>query len=300
MKSPILFLIFNRPDTTEKVWKIISEVKPPKIYIAADGPRQGRDDDIAKCEETRQITTKIDWPCEVKHLFRTENLGCGKGVSSAISWFFENEPQGIILEDDIEPDLDFFEYCDIMLDRYKDDGSIQLITGHNAFYEGIDSNVSYYKSSLFHMWGWASWRRVWQTYEFDTAKINQSVFESNLSKRSLTKGCQKYWRNVFDMMKNHGSDTWDYQLFFNQIIYGRYSLIPYRNITKNIGFTEEATHTTKENINEINHTVSSPLPIIHPKQDKYDPYADDVFSKNYGFYRFSLFERIQKMFKKLI
>ncbi len=300
MKSPILFLIFNRPDTTKRVWQIISQVRPPKLYIAADGPRPNREEDIAKCKETREITEHIEWPCEVKRLYRTENLGCGKGVSNAISWFFENEPQGIILEDDIEPHPDFFEYCDIMLDRYKEDANVQLITGHNAFYDGMASNTTYYMSSLFHMWGWASWKRVWSTYEFDAQKLNQSEFETKLSQRHISKGYKKYWMSVFELMKNHGSDTWDFQLFFNQILYDRYSIIPYKNITKNIGFTQDATHTTKENVNEIKHMIFSPLPIIHPTQTLIDRHADQVFAKNFGFYQFSLLERTLKLFKKFI
>lgn len=298
MNSPILFLIFNRPDTTEKVWQIITKAKPPRLYIAADGPRLDRLDEAKKCEETRKITEKVDWPCEVKRLYRPENLGCGKGVSGAITWFFQNEEQGIIIEDDIEANPDFFEYCDIMLDRYSENQSVQMIVGHNAFYNGYESDVTYYMSSLFHMWGWATWRRVWDTYVFDAKTLDGSLFDQKLSSRDLPKGCIRYWMSVFDMMQNHPSDTWDYQLYFNQILNDRYSIIPYKNLTRNIGFTEDATHTTKENINEMRHTAESPLPINHPINSHFDKNADRVFAENYGFYSFSWLERLFRVIKK--
>lgn len=301
MKSPILFLIFNRPDTTAKVWKIISDAKPPRIYIAADGPRLNRESDLPKCSETRKITEFVDWDCEVKRLYRPENLGCGKGVSEAITWFFQNEEMGIIIEDDIEPHPDFFEYCDIMLDKYKNDNSIQLLAGHNTFYNGYKSNVSYYMSSLFHMWGWASWRRVWETYEFDVKKLEKDEFKKKLFERELSNPIKNYWMRVFDMMQNHGIDTWDFQLYFNQIMYDRYSIVSYRNLTRNIGFSLEATHTIKENIKESYHKALSPLPIIHPLKDNcFDADADLLFAKNYGWYQYSIIERLFRVFRRLL
>ena len=141
MISPVLFLIFKRAETTKKVFERIKEAKPPKLYIAADGPRRDRPEEVAKCVETRKIVENIDWPCEVYRLYREENLGCGKGVSSALDWFFDNEEQGIIIEDDILPNIDFFKYCDEMLELYKNDERIQLITGRNAFFEEYKTDI---------------------------------------------------------------------------------------------------------------------------------------------------------------
>lgn len=301
MKSAILFIIFNRPDTTKRVWDALSEAKPPRIYIAADGPRPGRESDKQKCEETRSITENINWDCEVKRLYRDSNLGCGKGISEAISWFFRHEEMGIIIEDDIVPHPDFYDYCDTMLEKYKDDNAIQQIAGHNAFYGGYTSNVSYYKSSLFHMWGWATWRRVWNTYEYDTSKIERNQFEYSLFARDLSIKCKRYWMYVFDMMRNHkADDIWDFQFYFNQIMNKRYSIVSYKNLTRNIGFNQDATHTTKENIKESIHEAQSPFPIVFPNgEDCYDYEADLAFAKNYGWYRYSLLERAARAFKRL-
>ena len=113
IKTAILFLVFNRPDTTTKVFQMIRQAKPPRLYIAADGPRKNKEGEEEKIAKVRAIVNNIDWPCEVKTLFRDKNLGCKKAISEAITWFFKNEDQGIILEDDCLPHLDFFSYCEI-------------------------------------------------------------------------------------------------------------------------------------------------------------------------------------------
>ena len=134
--TPILFLIFNRPDTTKVVFERIREIKPSRLYVAADAPRQGKDKEAELCRQSRSIIDSVDWPCEVKTLFREENLGCKKAISSAITWFFEQEEYGVILEDDCLPDLSFFRFCEELLIKYKDDERIGHIGG-NCFLPGI-------------------------------------------------------------------------------------------------------------------------------------------------------------------
>ena len=131
LKTAVLFLVFNRPDTTTEVFEKVRQAKPQRLYIAGDGPREGREGEKEKVTKAREIATKVDWPCNVKTLFRDKNLGCKKGVSSAITWFFEQEEQGIILEDDCVPHLDFFTFCENLLDRYAEDERVSAITGNN-------------------------------------------------------------------------------------------------------------------------------------------------------------------------
>lgn len=297
MKSPILFLIFNRPDTTARVFEEIRNAQPPRLYVAADGPRENRPGEKELCEETRFIATKVDWNCEVKTLFRDKNLGCGKAVSQAITWFFDNEPEGIILEDDITPHSDFFPYCDELLERYRDNPKIQLITGRNNFFEGYSSEYSYYMSSYFHIWGWASWRRVWNTYEYDTSKLSKEQFLLKILSRIPRRG-YSYWEHIFNMMANHKCDTWDYQLYFNQILNDRYTIIPYTNLTQNIGFGGEATHTVKRNIAQ-EQIVGHPIyPIHHPTSLHTDNKADELHMINMNLIKPSFLSRIiRKLFK---
>lgn len=156
LKTAVLFLVFNRPETTKTVFEAIRKAKPKRLYIAADGPRKHREGENEKVSSVRQIVTYVDWPCDVKTLFRDENLGCKSAVSGAITWFFNHEEEGIILEDDCLPHPDFFPFCESLLKRYANDERIWVITGNN-FQNGIQrGEASYYFSRYNHVWGWAS------------------------------------------------------------------------------------------------------------------------------------------------
>ncbi|EKE21540.1 MAG: Protein containing nucleotide-diphospho-sugar transferase protein, partial [uncultured bacterium] len=161
--KPILFIIFNRPDTTLSVFEAIRQIKPARLYVAADGPRSERSGEDVVCAETRRIAMGVDWPCELKTRFLDKNVGCHTAVPAAVSWFFENEEEGIILEDDCSPDLSFFTFCETLLERYRDDEEVMMISGDNfqpsEFKTRNDS--SYYFSGIANIWGWATWRRAW-------------------------------------------------------------------------------------------------------------------------------------------
>lgn len=282
MRSPILFLIFKRPDTTQRAFERIREARPPRLYIAADGPRADRPGEKEKCEETRRLTENVDWPCEVHRLYRDSNLGCGKGVSSAITWFFEQEEEGIIIEDDILAHPDFFRYCDEMLEKYREDESIQLIAGRNAFYKAMPHASSYYMSNYMMIWGWASWRRVWKTYCFDVAALSRERFEEAVRSK-MPRPSHAFMRQIFTMMENHRCDTWDYQLFINQTLYHRYSIIPYVNMVENLGLgSPDAVHTVAEDPKKAGYRAESPYPLVHPKAFILDEKADDLHARNEG------------------
>lgn len=293
MTSPVLFLIFKRAETTRRVFGRIREARPPRLYIAADGPRADRVGEAAQCVEARAVVENIDWPCEVYRLYHEENLGCGRGVSTAISWLFEHEEQGIILEDDVLPHLDFFRYCDEMLERFKDDERIQLIAGSNYFYNGFDADVSYYLSSYMHIWGWASWRRVWQTYDFDLNHLSDDRMHAQLFKL-FPKPSAKYFWKIYQVMKRHEIDTWDYQLFMNQQYYNRYAISPYVNMVENIGIGgHDATHTTEDTATS-NPIIGSPFPLKHPEVLSTDFAADLIAMKTTGQYQRPLIERVYR------
>lgn len=282
MESPILFVIFKRENTTRQVFNSIRQARPPRLYIAADGPRQDRPGEKEACEAARQVVADIDWPCEVHRLYRDENMGCGKGMSSAITWFFEHEEQGIIIEDDILPHPDFFLYCDEMLEKYKNDEHIQMISGCNYFYDGYSNDYSYYMSSFACIWGWATWRRVWSTYSFDVNVMNEADIKRKITIR-LPQGADVYFKQVYDQMKEHKIDTWDYQFVLNQIYYNRYSISPFTNMIENIGMGDVfATHTTTDNPIVSGHKSHSPYPLRHPETLKADPAADEVAMINSG------------------
>ena len=248
-ETPVLFLIFNRPDTTARVFAQIKKVQPKFLYIAADGPRNEKQEESELCAEVRDIVlSNIDWDCELKMLFRKTNLGCGKAVSEAITWFFENVEQGIIIEDDCLPEISFFYYCEELLNRYKYDEKIISIGGTNLGYD-ISETHSYDYSRILNVWGWATWRRSailidynmnqWKGMKFKQLFLlfrtkNNVGFDFNWS---------SYWQYYFDLTCSGKIDTWDYHWIFTQIYYNKISIFPSKNLVKNIGFTDKATHT---------------------------------------------------------
>ena len=244
MKSAVLFLVFNRPDTTQQVFDAIREAKPPRLYIAADGPRLDKEDELIKCNEVRRILTLIDWPCEVFTLFREENLGCKYAVSKAITWFFDHEEEGIILEDDTLPSPLFFEYCDGLLEKYRNNTKVMSISG-SYFGEIAHTNAEYYYSIYPLMWGWATWRNCWQFY---TLEVDD--FSPILKRMSRSYLWRKYWTEAFEHvsdLSNKKINTWDYQWILT--VWRNEGLVcrPKVNLVKNIGFDNRATHTIHEN-----------------------------------------------------
>lgn len=264
VKSPILFLVFNRPKETQKVFDAIRKSKPKKLYIAADGPRLN-DKDVVLCNKTKDIVKNIDWDCEIETLYRDENLGCKNAVSQAITWFFENEEEGIILEDDCVPNYDFFRFCDDRLEQYRDDNRIGHICGCN-FQDNINrGDADYYYSNLTHVWGWASWRRVWADYDVKLTNLEIAQENDFLSKVTDNKKIKNFIYNSLSKTKRGLINTWDYQYFFSNTINGYLSVIPNNNMIINVGFNNDGTHTIDVNSPYANMEVKPlPLKIVHP------------------------------------
>ena len=263
LNTAVLFLVFNRLDATKQVFEAIRQAKPPRLYIAADGARANKEGEVDKTQAVRDyIMQNIDWKCEVRTLFREENLGCKYAVSGAITWFFENEEQGIILEDDCLPSQSFFLFCEELLERYKDDMRVGQITGDN-FQNGIKrGDGDYYFSVHNHIWGWATWRDRWKEYDVSLAGMEDVEFLWQVFNDTDEK---KYWEKIFYKMKNNQIDTWDYQWSFALWNVKMLTITPNINLVKNIGFGVDATHTKLEtkfsNLKTSNIIVSS-----HPRK----------------------------------
>ncbi|MDJ1482397.1 nucleotide-diphospho-sugar transferase [Cytophagaceae bacterium YF14B1] len=242
--TPILFLIFNRPDTTIRVFEEIRKIQPKYLFIAADGPRLNKEGDKEKCEEVRKyVLEHIDWACDVKTLFRDQNLGCGLAVSQAISWFFEHVEKGIILEDDCLPTLSFFHFCELMLNRYEDNEQVKIISGTNHLFSEFDAKNGYFFSNLGNIWGWASWRRTWHDYSF-TMEGYPAFLQSGLLENKIKNKRIALWlREIMDSVWNTPEElqTWDIQFIYSLLRRDGLGIIPYRNLIQNIGF--QGTHT---------------------------------------------------------
>jgi hypothetical protein len=265
MNTPVLLLIFNRPDLTQRVFERIREAEPQALFIAADGPRKDRPEDIALCQEARSIIDRVDWGCEVKTLFRDENLGCKKAVSSAITWFFEHVEEGIILEDDCVPDPSFFRYCAELLERYRDDERIMAISGDNFQPPGFDPGASYYFSIYNHCWGWASWRRAWRHYDGEIKQWPSLRGSGWLEGWLGSKPAAEYWRRIFDRVHANQVDSWAYPWTFSCWSQHGLTILPAVNLVTNIGFDDRATHTVSDqNGLSKRPTKRLRLPLMHP------------------------------------
>lgn len=231
--TPVLFLIFNRPDTTKLVFDAIKKAKPTKLYIASDGPRESKKNEVSLCLESRSIVSQIDWNCEVKTLFRENNLGCKLAVSSAIDWFFQFEDEGIILEDDVLPCDVFFDFCGEMLNKYRDDSRIAMVTGNNLLGGGVISN-EYYFSNFYSIWGWATWKRSWNTYDVNISLWPDTKLKSYLNFKYGIKLAQ-YFESSFDLIKSNSIDTWDHQWTYNCVVNSGFCITPRANLITNIG-----------------------------------------------------------------
>jgi FkbM family methyltransferase len=245
-ETPILFLIFNRPDLTKVSFEQIAQVKPKKLYIAADGPRIDVKNERETCQKTlNQVLQRVDWECEVFQKINPVNLGCGKAVSSAINWFFEQEEEGIILEDDCLPDPSFFDYCATMLERYRHDDQVFSISGNNLVHNFHIAH-DYLFSKYTHVWGWATWKRSWELYDFSLSLWNRKETQFKI-KQWLSQEEFNYWYGLFDQSMNFQIDTWDYQLLFSSFIHEKLNVHPKKNLVRNIGFGQNATHTKDAN-----------------------------------------------------
>ncbi len=289
-KSPVLFLIFNRPLCTKEVFKQISEYRPLKLYIAADGPRTGNKEDENMCIKTREVVKNINWECDVKYLFRDTNLGCKNAVAEAIDWFFKFEDNGIILEDDCLPDQTFFKFCTEMLLKYKDNTEVFSIGGNCFLPEKLKkNNCSYFFSKHVEVWGWATWRRAWMLYDRNITKFTKE--KEKLKQIDYLSSNRNYnkWIKIFQNIYDNKVDTWDYQWVYTVWINQGVTILPTKNIVKNIGFNNLATHTISEDNFFSNFNLEKlKFPLIHPniinRNLIYDNWLDDnVNSINYNF-----------------
>lgn len=243
--SAVLMLVFNRPSTTEMVFEAVRRAQPPRLYIAADGPRHGNVSDKIQCQQVRQIFEKIDWPCQLNTRYLERNLGCRMAVSSAISWFFEHEEEGIILEDDTLPNSSFFEFCDAMLERYRDELKVFSVCGSNLANPWFDSRSDYFFTRYMCVWGWASWRRAWKMYDESLSDWPQLSAQGHQAIPLLPTGFAKsFWTLVFDLVHLRSIGTWDHQWVFAHWKNDALSIVPSKNMVLNLGFGTGATHTS--------------------------------------------------------
>ena len=242
--TPIVYIFFNRPKQTQKTFARIREIQPQTLYLIADGPRAGREDDARNCAECRRIVEgMIDWKCNVIRDFAPENLGCGRRLSSGLTSAFAQLGEAIVLEDDIFPHPDFFTYCATMLARYRDDSRIHAINGFNPLGRYAPANGAATPSVFNSIWGWASWQRSWKDYRFDLNEWANIDLQKQIRAYVGSDLIYQHYGHSFDKMLREHVDTWDFQWSFTLLKTQRLALVSSVNLIENIGFAADATHT---------------------------------------------------------
>ncbi len=277
-------IVFNRPDQTRQVFSRIRDAKPRRLYVSADGPRADRPDDLESTKATRAIFDEVDWDCEVKTLFRDQNLGCKTAIKTGLDWFFDQEEEGIILEDDCIPEPTFFRYASELLDRYRDDERIATIAGTNYLLESQKFDSSYYFTKYLFVWGWASWRRVWKEYDFEIKTWPKYRDEGRLHRVFPKPRSLRYWTWIFDRTYDETLNAYDYQFFYSQMVNNRMSIAPVKNQITNIGWGGSSTNTAHKNPEMGMDTFPMEFPLKHPTfmvpDEKADQFTEDlIFAK---------------------
>ena len=297
MKTPVAFIFFNRPDTTQRVFEEIRKARPPLLLLVADGPRPGHPSDVEKCAQTRAIVDQVDWDCEIRKNYSEVNFGCRKRVSSGLDWVFSEVEEAIILEDDCLPHPSFFKFCEELLGKYRDNDRIGHIGGVDFQFGRKRGPYSYYFSRYTHIWGWASWRRAWKGYDPNLALWPKLKKEKWLRHFLGHLSLVGYWTNIFDRVYQRGIDTWDYQWTFHCWTQNRLAIIPNVNLISNIGFDTNATHTMGQSKFNSMETEAMEFPLSHPLVIMRDPAADEYTEKHHYFIRFSAYQLLHRLMR---
>ena len=281
-KTPILIIAWKRPKKTEELINKIKQINPDNLYIACDGPKNKNSLEDNKVNKTKELLLgSFEEIRQKKYFFSDNNQGCKIGVSNAINWFFENEKEGIILEDDCIPNLEFFSFCQEMLETYRHDERIWSITGHNQQNKIQRGSGTYYFSKYPRSWGWATWRRSWEKYDRDI-KDWPNIKSKGILKNQLNNQREiNFWEKILDNIYHYSSpNTWDYQWTLTSFLNSGLTIVPNKNLIKNIGFDEEATHTFFGEQNNFVKTYqeknNSIFPTIHPDYFVINKEADEI------------------------
>ncbi len=276
LTTPVALMVFNRPETTARVFSAVRESRPTHLLIVSDGPRPGVEGEAARCAEVRNIVEQVDWPCLVQKNYSQVNLGCGVRMATGISWVFDQVGEAIILEDDCLPHPSFFRYCQELLERYRDDERVMHIAGSNALVRSAKGTGSYYFSMFPHCWGWASWRRAWRNYDFNLDALSEAEVNGWLDGVLPDRLDAMYWLDKLRAVQKE-KFTWDYQWTFACWTSSGLSIMPNDCLISNIGFGADATHTK-----DAGHPLAfmpiaeMEFPLLHPPFVMRDADADAI------------------------
>jgi len=286
LTTPVVLIIFNRPERTAEVFATIRAARPAQLFVIADGPRPIVKSDASKCAAARAIIEQVDWPCQIFRRFAEQNIGLRQNVSEGLDWVFSQVKEAIILEDDCLPDSSFFPFCEALLERYAQDRQVAMIGGTNLNPTHMlpSAGESYYFSRFCHIWGWATWRRAWQLCDHEMKEWPSLRRTNWLMKKFGNCTAENYWRRLFDdshARNRDGLNTWDIPWLFACWRHDLLSIVPKTNLVANIGFGLDAAHTKSETRAARLPTNPIEFPLQHPKEKIVNAEADRYVQKEF-------------------
>lgn len=297
MKTPILLITYKRPDTTQIVFDRIRAIKPQKLYVARNSPKDA--DDTMFCENVKKIVSTVDWECDFRLNLYDKHYPVGESICKAIDWFFDNEEYGIIVEDDCVLSLSFFKFCEDLLELYKNDNRIATICAPSMPYNNRNLQYSYSFSKYGHTWGWGTWKRVWQNYDYKMKLWPKFLNEGWMKMLYPDPWQRKHLENIYTKHFNKQS-TWDYQFAFYSQSNGYLHIIPKVNLVSNIGFGDSSAHNKSKSTFHNRETDELTFPLIHPPFILADSIADDIRRADWTPKKPTLCKQVKTRVKKII
>lgn len=276
LETPVVLIIFNRPEHVSLSFNAIKEARPQKLFIIADGPRRLNESDKLLCAESRRIVEDIDWSCEVHRIYADENLGCGERVSSGLTEVFNVVDKAIIIEDDVVASISFFKFCQDLLSKYENSKDIYSISGLS--YDFVSSEGDYFFSIYHNSCAWATWKKVWDKYDY-SIKTYPELLRKDFLKSTYTNPVhRRFWYRLFEeVYHKKNASTWACQFMFMSLSEKALHIYPNRNLVQYIGFSENATHAEEapniryknimKKVEEIRKPLNSPLCVEENKNN---------------------------------
>ena len=271
---PVLILFFNRPKQLEKVFAQVRKAKPSTVLLYQDGKRADKVSDANNIQECRNVIDRIDWNCTVFKMYQDQNYGCDPSGFMSRQWAFSLVDRCIVLEDDVVPSVSFFRFCKEMLDRYEDDKRIYRISGQNILGEYQPYNGDYFFTKGGSIWGWATWKRVFDEWDTEYAFLKDEKVVECLQYTYKENGIpiDKFIKRC-NWHKKSGKEYFESIYSSARMLGSGLTIVPRFNMISNIGITDDATHgaadirlLSRQSQKVFNATTYDfDFPLFHPK-----------------------------------
>jgi hypothetical protein len=235
LSTPVALSVFDRPETTRRVFMAIRRARPRQLFVFADGPRSGAE--AARCSRARAVAERVDWPCEARYDYAESNLGARTRYTTGVDWVFSQVDEAIVLDDDCLPDPTFFPFCQAVLERYREDPRVMMICGTNYLERWKADQQSFHFSLFGGVWGWASWKRAWDLNDpamdaWDHEEVKDRVRTLIADDEIYAFQARRFDRVRGDPAERH---SWDLPWSLTRLAHAGLTAVPSVNLVQNLG-----------------------------------------------------------------